>query len=356
MNSTHMPNPISFPYVIFPDGSRFPLLTGGDGGGAPPPNYELERKQAELIDFQLRQAKEQEKLFKGAMPLLAEQQGLKFDEVTGKYSYLDPTQQSNKREIERLTTARSLSALKGELPVSATLKKELELQGNQLREKLYRQLGPGYEESTPGVLAMNEFKRMATQLKEDEQYGRLTTTEALNTGRQNMRAGQTASTASALNAPYTASLSAGESVGRILNPALSYDMGNRQLGLQSKAMQGQETAGYASAGIGAMGLLAGLAAFSDPELKTDIEDVSDAELLKAVEKIPVKKWRYKADPEKTVMVGGMAPDMPREVSPTGKHYNVVSYLGMLTGAVRELNKKISEREESRLSPASALAF
>ncbi len=92
---------------------------------------------------------------------------------------------------------------------------------------------------------------------------------------------------------------------------------------------------------------------SDPAVKTDISDVSDAELLTAITKIPVKRWKYKDDPEQREHFGGMADTMPDVVS-DGHKVDVCSYLGLLTGSIRELNRKISGEDD--LTPAMALAF
>lgn len=98
---------------------------------------------------------------------------------------------------------------------------------------------------------------------------------------------------------------------------------------------------------------AGLFMMSDPDVKTDIDPVSDAALLSAITKIPVKKWKYKDDPEGREHIGGMADTMPEVVS-DGHVVDVISYIGMLTGAVRELNRKINGDDD--VTPAMALAF
>lgn len=320
------------------DGSLLPVLAGGDGGGAPAPDPGLVAKQNELLSMQIDLAKKSQQL----EPIMLEQAGLKYNEATKAYEYADPALQGNKKEIERLQTERSLKALKGELPVSETLKKELELGQNRLKEKLYRQLGPGYELSTPGQMAQREYDTMATALKEGEQRDMLTTAEALALNR-----GQSRTTnMQTFENPFV-------SQARLLEPgsagianARQQDNFSRNLQAQANAAAGQERAGYTGAGVGMMGLLGAAAIMSDPDLKADIEPVSDAELLAAVRKVPVKKWRYKADPEQRVHLGGMATDMPPIVS-DGKAFDLISYLGMLTGAVRELDK--------RLPPGLALA-
>ena len=331
-----------------PDGSWFPALLGADGPSVPQPDPGLVSKQNELLQMQIDNAKE----VQDVKPLLLESAGIRRN-ADGKFEYIDPTLQANKREIEALATRQALQAMKGELPVSTALAKELELGQARLNERLYRQQGPGYYLSTPGQNAQREFETMANTLKENERYGRVNTLEGISQARG---AGRTSDINTFTN-PYASYASLLEPGSNSIARAREQDNYTRGLQFQAGAAAGQERAGYTSAGIGLAGLLGyaammAPAAASDPALKTDIEPVSDIELLAAVTRIPVSRWRYKGDPTKTVMVGGMAPDMPKEVAPTGKYFNVVSYLGMLTGAVRALDRKIDEKLID--SPASLL--
>lgn len=329
-----------------PDGSWMPELRGGDGPDAPAPDPGLTRRQNEMMDLQMEQAKK----FQALEPIMLAESGLKYNPKTGGYDYLDPGLQSNKQEIERRQTERSLKALKGELPVSETLKKELELGENKMKEKLYRQLGPGWELSTPGQQAMREYQTMATSLKEGEQRDMLTTAEALALNRQGSR-----STAAAqMENPFAAQARSYNPYQNTLNNAVQGDQFNRNMKFESEKAKGQERAGYIQGGASlGMSGLAAWSMFSDPEMKEGIEPVSDGEMLAAVKRIPVKKWRYKGD--EAQHIGGMADTMPEVVS-DGKKVDVISYLGMLTSAVRALDKKVEEREElGDIAPGMALA-
>lgn len=115
-----------------------------------------------------------------------------------------------------------------------------------------------------------------------------------------------------------------------------------------------QQAGLDSAALGqGIGSLAGLGAaailFSNPALKTDITPTKDADALKAVRKLPIYRWRYKGDPK--MRVGGMTTDMPDDVIvgdlQTRLGYDPVSYLGMLTGAVRALDKQVQQTPRLR---------
>lgn len=403
------------------DGELFPVLEGAKGPSAPPPDPGLTSKQNKLLEMQIKNAEDSYAL----MPLLTEEAGIVFNPTTKKYEYADPnaarqrqqlqsqytqaqlenlekskalepimmkqmglrydpnTKQyvelnpelsANKQEIERLQTERSLKALKGELPVSETLKRSLDDAKLQNDEFIYRQYGPGGKGSTGGAVKQREFDTMAAMLKEGEQRDMLTTAEALAQQRGFFNQQQAQGYAGAqgvtnANRGFSISDPMGKSAAfenpfasraRMLAPAQQslasardQDNFTRSMIFEKNKLAGQERAGYISAGIGAAGMAGGLFMMSDPDVKTDIEPVSDAALLAAVTKIPVKKWKYKDDPEGREHIGGMADTMPDVVS-DGRMVDVISYIGMLTGAVRELNRKISADEE--ISPAMALAF
>jgi hypothetical protein len=330
-----------------PDGSLLPELRGADGPDAPPPDPELTRRQNEMMDLQMQQAKK----FQALEPIMLAESGLKYNPTTQSYEYLNPELQNNKQEIERLQTERSLKALKGELPVSETLKKELELGENKMKERLFRQLGPGWELSTPGQNAMREYQTMATSLKEGEQRDMLTTAEALALNRQQSRS----TSAQQFENPFAAQARAYSPYQSSLGQANQNDQFNRSMQFESEKAKGQERAGYIQGGASlGMSGLAAWSMFSDPEMKEDIEPVSDGEMLAAVKRIPIKRWKYKG--EETEHIGGMADTMPEVVS-DGRTVDVISYLGMLTSAVRALDRKVGDREESvDIAPGTALAF
>ncbi len=398
-----------------------PILYGEKGPSAPPPDPGLVSKQNQLLQMQIDNAnkssaleplllseagikynpqtksyeyadpaaaKERQQLqnqftqaqldnldrSKALEPIMMEQMGLQYDPATKTYKQLNPELQANKREIERLQTERSLKALRGELPVTETLKKELERGQLQLDEELYRQLGPGGKSSTAGAVRQREYDTMATQLKEGEQRDMLTTAEALAMNRGQFNQGQAQGyaggrTANNTNLGFSASDPMGRQAAfenpfaaqaRMLSPAQqsldsarNQDNFTRSMGFEKNKLAGQERAGYISAGLGLAGMGAGMFMMSDPAVKTDISDVSDAELLTAITKIPVKRWKYKDDPEQREHFGGMADTMPDVVS-DGHKVDVISYLGLLTGSIRELNRKISGEDD--LTPAMALAF
>lgn len=234
-----------------PDGSWMPMLCGGDGPDVPAEDPELKTMQKDLLKRQVGLADKADKL----EPILLEASGLKYNPSTKTYEYIDPALQENKREIERRQTERSLKALRGELPVSETLKKELELGKNRLNEKLYRQLGPGYELSTPGQMAAREYDTMATQLKEGEQRDMLTTAEALSLNRGASRAVDMGN----FENPFASTARSYDVGARGIGSAREQDNYTRGMLLQGNMAAGQEKSGMVGAGVGAIGLGVALA-------------------------------------------------------------------------------------------------
>ena len=173
----------------------------------------------------------------------------------GKVSYATTPDElmTKRKEIEGMQLDRSLKALKGELPVTATLAKELELGKRTLAEKLNRQLGPGWETSSAGIQANAEYDRMATSLKEAEQRDQLTTAEALSINRQGSRAANTEGLYSTISAPTAGASSLLRTAGGGAGEALNYYGTLRDASLQAKQMAGQETAGYVSGGMSLAG-------------------------------------------------------------------------------------------------------
>ena len=221
-------------FYQFDDGSLFPVMAGGDSPSAPGPDAGLVGKQNELLQMQIENARESQAL----KPIMLQQAGLKYNADTKAYEYTDPTLQSNKQEIERMQTERSLKALRGELPVSETLKKELELGANKMNEKLYRQLGPGYDLSTPGQMAKGEYDRMATALKEGEQRDMLTTAESLALARGNSRTNNMQT----FESPFVSQARMLEPASAGVDRARGQDNFGRNLSMQGSMAAGQERA------------------------------------------------------------------------------------------------------------------
>lgn len=100
------------------------------------------------------------------------------------------------------------------------------------------------------------------------------------------------------------------------------------------------------AGIGAAGQIGGaMIMASSEEFKEAIENMSDDEYSQAVDDLfhmDVKRWRYKDGvSDGGEHIGIIAEEAPRDlVTEDGKHLDVVSYLGKLTMAVKQLAKEV----------------
>ena len=188
-------------------GQFIPAFLGAKGKVSPPGRSEEERQltqqQIELSKEQIRLAREQEAEYKALQPYLYEDYGLTVNPITGKLERTPEAQglRAQSAEITRLQQERSLKALKGQLEVSPTLEREIEGGANALRERLVRQLGPGWETSTPGIQAMREFEAQAEALREAELRDQLTTAESLALARQGTQAGLTQSKYAGVQAP-----------------------------------------------------------------------------------------------------------------------------------------------------------
>ena len=134
-------------------------------------------------------------------------------------------------EIERLTRERSLAALKGELPVNPALLNQLARDEENLRGQLFKQLGPGFETSTPGIQALGEFMTRKNEILEGARRADLTLGEQL---RFSQEAGSRES------AVTGADLSA-----RIRQQQLGNLMGISTAGMPGIGAQGQVAAGFA---------------------------------------------------------------------------------------------------------------
>ena len=107
-------------------------------------------------------------------------------------------------EVETLSLERTLAALKGELPINPSLTREIDEQEELLREDLRRQLGPGFETSTPGRNALDKFFRDKEEILEGARRADLTNSESLSLARASLRQGKTATTTSG-SSPFIAS-------------------------------------------------------------------------------------------------------------------------------------------------------
>ena len=104
----------------------------------------------------------------------------------------------------------------------------------------------------------------------------------------------------------------------------------------------QGFAGSSGSGLGSAAASGFGAGASHPSLKEGIEVYHDEAGLEAIRGVPVYSWRYKGEDQSHI--GGMTTDMPDEVIigdvETRQSYDIVSYLGLLTAALRALDAEV----------------
>lgn len=88
-----------------------------------------------------------------------------------------------REEIETGLLERSKAALAGELPLDPNLVSSFEKGEDVLRESLRKQLGGGFETSTPGIQALAEFKKAKEGTFAGARRGDLTMAESLSLAR-----------------------------------------------------------------------------------------------------------------------------------------------------------------------------
>lgn len=155
---------------------------------------EMRRRQMEELSFQRAQSAfemEQARFAqeKADLPALAEQRAL--ETAFRKRTLADLEEQAAARganaEVEGLLRQRTLAALKGELPVNPALMRELGTGEEELRASLFKQLGSGFETSTPGIQALAEFNQRKSEILEGARRGDLQLGEQLNFARDASR-------------------------------------------------------------------------------------------------------------------------------------------------------------------------
>jgi hypothetical protein len=156
-----------------------------------------------------------------------------------------------------------LKAVRGELPISPALERDISEQRGLVQEDLSRRLGPQYRRSTAGIQTEARFQEGANIAREQARRGVIGQGAGLISGSQaGLVGGQQARQAGLYGAPqsYYGGIGAG---GQALQPYQFQRGLIHQSNLQTAANRAQSRAGLyglAGAGLGAYGTYAGLAA------------------------------------------------------------------------------------------------
>jgi hypothetical protein len=326
---------------------------GGSYGGYGSNGTELSDEEKELIAAQTaalkRQTAVQEEMYalhKTLLPMQFKQLGydLTYDDKGNITGYTANEQGKKREELDAGYLDRQLKALRGELPISPALEESLNRQETTLRDRMTQQLGPGWETSSAGIEALQDFNTARTGLEEDVRQGVLTGGEALSLGRGADVAGRSgALQATAQGTPGTIAQLFGnvaQGYAQAVQPLTQSRIAANQLQAQMQIAQMNNQASLQAAQMGSQGgmssllplLLAGGGgfSFSDKRMKTDIADTGmtmgeylgmsehadDVDIEgafngKSARDVPVKTWRYKSDPPGTVRTGPMAQDVEK---------------------------------------------
>jgi len=143
---------------------------GGGDVNVPGPTAE----EIELQKMQVEQLKKQNALSEQFQPFILESLGFQIED-DGTVTKLE----KEPDELAQLYEQRQLQALKGELPISPAMEKELAGQQSALQENLATRLGPDWSQTTAGQQSMSEFQKRAELLREEARRGQITTGEGL---------------------------------------------------------------------------------------------------------------------------------------------------------------------------------
>lgn len=264
---------------------------------------------------------------------------------------MDP-QERKAYELHDAYLERQLSAVRGELPVSPALERDISERRGLLRTDLSRRLGPQYRQSTAGLQTEAKFEESADIAKEKARQDIIAQGPGLiGSSQAGMEGGKQTRQAGLYSVPqtYYAGMGAGQ---QALQPYQQQRGLLHQSQMQSAANRAQQTAGLyglAGTGLGAYATYAGLAA-SSKEYKEDIEMVGDGEadeVLDMVRDGNTYTYKYKKGlgQPKGKRIGLVTEDAPREVvSPNGKMLDMPQELGLLRTAIKALAKKEKRRE------------
>jgi len=150
----------------------------------------LQATQTRLLEQQASAFTEQQRIQNLLSPFIFESTGVKpifdpndpsriisFEPITDELKPL-------RSQIEKGFLERTQAALAGQLPVNPALLSDLAENERTLRETLRRQLGPGFETSSPGIESLGEFGQRRSELLESARRGDLSLAEQLGISRQ----------------------------------------------------------------------------------------------------------------------------------------------------------------------------
>lgn len=272
----------------------------------------------------------------------------------------DPAYAATQQKQNTLTNElldREQSALEGKLPVDPGLITQLGESENQLKNEMTANLGPGWETSTSGSTAMNQWSQYKSNILDAARRGDLTMAEQLALGMQGgaQSGSQFLMSGASGIAGQPANLAQGYTgVAQGYSTPLGIMENTRQLQMNADMFNSQQTNQmWQGLGQGA-GTLAGMALFkglpagflSTREAK---EEEGEVDVLGALKHLPIKSWRYKK---------GVGQDRARHIGPyaedfrdafnvgDGKTISLLDYLGVNLAATKAVAKELERLASS----------
>jgi len=230
----------------------------------------LQAQQTQLLQQQAEAIQEQQRVQNLLAPFVFKSTGIKpimdsSGRITGFQD--DATAQDElaplRSQIEKGFLERTQAALAGQLPVNPALLSDLADNEKTLRETLRRQLGPGFETSSPGIEALGEFGQRRSELLESARRGDLSLAEQLGIARGQANDQQLQNLLQNLNFgsnfPFQSAGGFGQAAAGF-NAPLANMFGQRQLQTQANMQNAQSSAGLFGDIFGGVGGLLGLGA------------------------------------------------------------------------------------------------
>ena len=227
----------------------------------------LQATQTRLLEQQASAFTEQQRIQNLLSPFIFESTGVKpifdpndpsriisFEPITDELKPL-------RSQIEKGFLERTQAALSGQLPVNPALLSDLAENESTLRETLRRQLGPGFETSSPGIESLGEFGQRRSDLLESARRGDLTLAEQLGISRQQANDLQLQNLlrniTGASNFPFQAAGGFGQAAAGF-NAPLQMGFNQRQLQFQANLAKQQAQSQLYGDIFGMVGTVAGL--------------------------------------------------------------------------------------------------
>lgn len=347
-------------------------MGGGTSVSVPPPTAAetaLQQQQTQLLQTQnqmIQSAFKQQNLL---APFEYSALGLtpSFDKSGAVIGFTqDPTYaaiQKQQLDVTGQLLTREQQALAGNLPIDPSLTTQLNEQEQKIKDMLNQQLGPGWETSTPGSTAFNQWSTYRSNVEHSASIGDLSTAEQLALGMQGGLTGTNSGFLQNASGVAGAGFGAASATGQVAsgyNNPIAILENTRNMQMQANLFNAQQQTslfGGLGQGIGSllgMGLggwasnPSGMFGTSSKFLKDEIDDAREDFMLEALDRMPVRRWRYKKETglDQDEHIGPYAEDFNRELHlPEKPVIFLLDAAGAHHGAIKALKRRVEDLEE-----------